>query len=130
MRLAEEFWSWARGTRPRPPPGPRRPAATLLLYAAAFAHLPLVYLLVRDAALAPPFAISVGLVAMGLAWAGGVTLEGRRPGTTRFIAGAAVAEGLLGLLPQVGDALGSARWVFAAIALLAGAALVVLLRRA
>lgn len=126
----EEFWSFVRGTRPRPPPGPRKPLASLFLVAASFAHLPLVYLLVRDVTLAPPVAIAVGLIAMGLAWCGGVALEGRRPGTTRLVAATAVLEGALAFAPPIEASLGSARFGFVAIAAFAACGLLLLRRPA
>ena len=128
MGAWDEFVAFVRGTRPRPPPGPRKPLAALLLVAASLAHLPLVYALVRDVQLVPVFTLAVGLTAMGLAWSGGVSLEGRRRGTARAIAAIAVAEGSLAVVPVVADAIGPARWLFVLSALLAGAGLAVLVR--
>lgn len=128
MSLAKEAWAFIKGTRPRPPPGPRAPLATLLLVLASLAHLPLVYLLVADASLVPAFALAVGLLAMGLAWAGGVSLEGRRRGTARAFALVGVAEGVLSVVPDVVAATDRARWLFLAIALLCAGALWALVR--
>ncbi|HUR69013.1 MAG TPA: hypothetical protein VM370_07175 [Candidatus Thermoplasmatota archaeon] len=127
MAWLDEVVAFAKGTRPRPPPGPKRPLATLLLVGAALLHLPLVYWLVANVALQPPFAITVGLIAMGLAWSGGVSLEGRRAGTVRFIAAFGVAEGALAFVPVLAAALDGARWLFVAIALASLAAIVVTL---
>lgn len=128
MAAWDELVAFLKGTRPRPPPGPRKPLATALLVAAAVLHLPVVYLLVGSPALSPPFAIAVGALSMGLAWSGGVTLEGRRGGTARAFAALGVAEGALAFVPLLADALGDARWLFVGIALFSALALVVLLR--
>lgn len=118
-----EFVKFVRGTRTPPPRGRASPLAMTLLVLATLAHLPLVYLLVRDSALAPPYAIFVGLVAMGLAWSGGVSLEGRRRGSAQIIAAVAIAEGALAFLPTLETALDAARWLFLLVAALAAGAL-------
>lgn len=128
MSLSREVWAFVKGTRPRPPPGPRAPLATLLLVLASLAHLPLVYLLVADASLVPAFALVVGLLAMGLAWSGGVSLEGRRRGTARAFALVGIAEGMLTFVPDVIAATDGARWLFLANALLCAGALWALVR--
>lgn len=115
MRAWDEFVAFARGTRPRPPPGPQDPRATGLLVTAALLHLPIVYLLVRDATQLPVLTLAVGLLAMGLAWSGGVTLEGRRAGTVRALAALGVAEGALAFTPPIVASLGNARWLFLGI---------------
>lgn len=122
MSFAQEVWAFVKGTRPRPPPGPQAPVATALMVAAALAHLPLVYLLVADATLGPPIAVGVGLLAMGLAWSGGVSLEGRRRGTARAMAFAGILEGSLAFVPAVADAADGARWLFLVNALLCAGA--------
>lgn len=128
MRSWDEFVGFVRGTRPRPPPGPSQPVVTALLAVAAVLHLPLAYLAVAAIELAPAFTILVGLLAMGLTWCAGVSLEGRRIGTVRGIAIAGTLEGGLALLPAVAAALGSARWLLLLSALLCGLALVKLAR--
>ena len=123
-----EFVDFLRGTRPRAPPGRKRPLAAILLFAGSFVHLPLVYALLRDLEIQPPLALAVGLIAMGLAWSGGVSLEGRRRGTAQLIAAFALAQTALAFVPVVADAIGSARWLFVAIGALALCALVALSR--
>ena len=126
MRTWAEFIEFVRGTRERPPPGPPRPLATLLLVLASLAHLPVVYGIVRDGTLAPPIGLLIGLLSMGLAWASGVSLEGRRIGTARALAALGVAEGALALVPAIGAALDGARWLLVVIAALCGGAYLVL----
>lgn len=128
MRSWDDVVAFVRGTRPRPPPGPKRPLATVLLVAAALAHLPLVYLLVGDSARSPALVIAIGLLSMGLAWSGGVSLEGRRQGTVRAISMLAIAEGAIVFAP-LDPPLGSARWLFLVVAALAGGALWIVLSR-
>lgn len=128
MAAWDEFVAFLKGTRPRPPPGPSKPLATAFLVAAATLHLPAVYLLVAHTTLSPPFALSVGILSMGLAWAGGVSLEGRRRGTARAFAALGVAEGALAIVPQMGEALGNARWFFLGVSALSALALLVLVR--
>lgn len=128
MRTWTEFIEFVRGTRVPPPPGPHRPLATLLLVGAALVHLPIVHALVRAGELAPPFTVAVGLVAMGLAWSGGVSLEGRRNGTALAIAAIALVESALAVVPPVAAALGPSRWIFLASGAFAAGALAALLR--
>lgn len=128
MTVWDEFVAFLKGTRPRPPPGPRSPLATTLLVAASLLHLPLVYLLIAHTELTPPFALTVGLLAMGLAWSGGCSLEGRRRGTVRALAAAGVLEGALVVVPQIADALGPSKWLFVAIGACSALALLALLR--
>lgn len=123
-----EFVDFVRGTRPPAPPRRKRPLVALLLFAASFAHLPLIYALVRDLELQPPFTLAIGLIAMGLAWSGGVSLEGRRRGTAQLIAAFALGETALAFVPIVADAIGPARWLFVAIGALALGALIALAR--
>lgn len=130
MRSWADFVDFVRGTRPRPPPGPPRPLATVLLVAASLLHLPLVYALLRDIDLQPSFTLAVGLIAMGLAWSGGVSLEGRRQGTVRLFAALALGESALAFVPLIGETIGAARWLFVAIGALALGAFVVLARDA
>lgn len=71
------------------PRGPPDPVGFVLLLAAAFCSLPAIYLLLAHEA--PPYAaLSTGLVAMGLAWAGGCALEGRRRRTVLGLASAGI----------------------------------------
>lgn len=128
MRSWDELVDFVKGTRPRAPPGPKRPLVTVLLVVASLLHLPLVYFLVSGIALQPAFTLAVGLIAIGLAWSGGVALEGRRHGTVRFIAAMALGESALAFVPVLAAALGVYRWLFVAIGTLAVAALAVLLR--
>lgn len=111
-----------RGTRPRAPAGPRDARAMLLLVVAALLHLPIVYLLVGDARFPPTITLGLGLLSMGLAWSGGVALEGRRRGTVRALAALGVAEGALVFVPALASALGDARWLFVGISVLCGCA--------
>lgn len=128
MAWSDEVVAFVKGTRPRPPPGPKSMPAFLLFVAATACHLPLVYLLVRHDAFSPPAALTVGLLAMGLAWSGGCSLEGRRPRTVRAIAALGVAEGALAFAPPFAAPLGEARWLFLAIAAFAAAGLASALR--
>lgn len=128
MRSWGEFVDFLRGTRPLQPPGRKRPLAMVLLFSAALAHLPLVYFLVKNVELQPPFTLAVGLIAMGLAWSGGVSLEGRRRGTAQIVAAFALGESALAFVPSLASALGAARWLFVAIGLLALGALATLAR--
>lgn len=123
-----EFVDFVRGTRPLRPPARKRPLVMVLLFSAALVHLPLVYFLVRNVELQPPLTLAVGLIAMGLAWSGGVSLEGRRRGTSQLIAAIALGESALAFVPTLGEALGPARWLFVAIGALALGALLSLSR--
>lgn len=125
MGAMREVWAFVRGTRARPPPGPSAPLAATLLFAASLAHLPVVYALVATHAFPPAIGLLVGALSMGTAWAGGVALEGRRPGTTRTFCVLAIAQAALAFAPQAA-ALGPARWLLLVVALLAAAALVAL----
>lgn len=73
--------------------------------------------------MAPPIPVLVGLLSMGLAWASGVALEGRRRGTTRLIAALGVAQGAFVFAPGVASALDGARWLFVVVALLSAGAM-------
>lgn len=128
MSFLREVWAFVRGTRQRPPPGPKSPLATGLFVVASLAHLPLVYLLVRHDGMAPPLPLAIGLLCMGIAWSGGVALEGRRRGTTRAFAVLGMAEGALAFVPMLVEPLGSARWLFVLIALLCAGALTAAVR--
>lgn len=119
----DDVIGFLRGTRPPAPPGPKRPLATVLLFAAAIVHLPIVYALVAAIELAPPFTIAIGLLSMGLAWSGGVALEGRRPRTMRFIAALGVAEATLAFVPMIALALDGVRWLFLVVGALSAGAL-------
>lgn len=119
----DEVIAFLRGTRRPAPPGPKRPRVTILLVLASLLHLPIVYLLVAGGVSFPSVTLLVGLLSIGLAWCGGVSLEGRRPGTVRTIAGVGLAEGILAFVPAVAAILGGARWIFLGIALLSGLAL-------
>lgn len=68
--------------------------AAIPLFAAALADLPVVYRLVGDDVAPPAVSLSLGLLAMGLAWSGGCALEGRRAGTVYAIAWLGVAQPL------------------------------------
>lgn len=122
MHVWDELVSFIRGTRPPAPLGPRRRLATVLLVTAALVHLPLVYLFVAMPTM-PTVTLAVGLVAIGLAWCSGVSLEGRRAGTVRAIAAVGVAEGALAFVPPVAEPLGNARYLFVAIAALCAGSL-------
>jgi hypothetical protein len=99
-----------------------------LLLTAALLHLPLVYLLIGRPEVTPVLSILVGLLSMGLAWGSGVSLEGRRSGTVLILSSFGVAEGALMFLPEITEALGNARWIFAGIALLSAVSLKASLR--
>jgi len=122
VRTLEDVIDFVRGRRERPPPGPKHPLAMILLVLASLLHLPIVYLLVALNEAMPTVTLFVGLLSIGLAWCGGVSLEGRRPGTVRVVAAFGVAEGALAFAPSLASALGDARWLFVAIAILASLA--------
>lgn len=71
----------------------------------------------------PGVTLVVGLLAIGLAWCGGVSLEGRRAGTVRLVGAFGVAEAAFAFVPTLADPLGSARWGFLAIGALCALAL-------
>lgn len=123
MRV-DEFIAFLRGTRARPPPGSKRPRVTYALVAASFLHLPIVYLLVAAIGEMPSITLGLGLLSIGLAWGGGVALEGRRSGTVRALSALGVMEGALAFVPAIADPLGNVRWLFLAIAALCGGALI------
>ncbi|HET6404598.1 MAG TPA: hypothetical protein VFH78_08115 [Candidatus Thermoplasmatota archaeon] len=123
MRSWQEFVDFVRGTRQRPPPGRKRPLVATLLFAASVAHLPLVYALVRGVELPPAVPMAIGLLAMGLAWSGGVALEGRRRGTAQIFSALAVAQSLLAFVPPIAASTGSLRWLFVLIGAMAVGAL-------
>lgn len=77
-----------------------------VLVAASLLHLPLVYRLIARDDTPPAAAISIGLLSMGLAWSAGCSLENRRRGTIRGIAGAGLAAPLLVLVWGPSFALG------------------------
>jgi hypothetical protein len=76
----------------------------------------------------PAFVLGVGLLGMGLAWAGGVSLEGRRHGTARAFCALGIAAGVLAFAPALAGPLGGARFVFLAIAALSAGGIVALAR--
>jgi hypothetical protein len=90
---------------------------------ASAVNLPAVYALVDPTLdlVARLYALYLGLLAMGLAWAAGAALEGRRRGSVRAIAGLGVLSPLLALIPPSKDVLGGGLlWMLtcAALALL------------
>lgn len=76
----------------------------LLLLAACLALLPIVHPLVAEARVDPPVVIGLGLLSMGLAWAGGCSLQARRRRTVYAIAVAGVALPLLAWTPMLAPA--------------------------
>lgn len=105
-------------------------ATFVLLVGASLAHLPLVYGLVGEDARLAPVALSDGLLAMGLAWSAGCSLEDRRRGTVRGITMLGIAGPVVALMPFF--PIGFAPWE-QALLILGGAlstlALYVLVRR-
>lgn len=69
------------------------------LVVAALADLPVVYGLVPRDDLSPAVALAFGFLAMGLAWAAGFVIEGRRRAFSLFVCGLGVAEGAAALVP-------------------------------
>lgn len=110
------------------PRGPPSPLGFVLLLLASFASLPAIYRLLADAA--PPFvAIGTGAVAMGLAWAAGCALEGRRRGTVLGLAAAGAVAFLAVLVaPGVSD-FGAVRIPLGAMSALSAVGLVAVARR-
>jgi hypothetical protein len=96
------------------------------LVAAALANLPAVYVLVANDDAPPVVALGFGFLAMGLAWAAGFRIEGRRRWFVLVMSAAGLLEGLAAATPPV-DALlrgGGARWwlvASGALSALAGA---------
>lgn len=68
----------ARGASSRSVRGRASVATSLLLIAAALADMPAVYVLVARARTPPALSLGFGFLSMGLAWAAGFELEGRR----------------------------------------------------
>ncbi|HEX2022428.1 MAG TPA: hypothetical protein VHH36_06925 [Candidatus Thermoplasmatota archaeon] len=88
-----------------------------LLVGASVLDLPAVYLVMADDASDPPPVVALGLVAMGVAWAGGRALEDKRRGSVALVALCGVAQAPLLLVPQVSSAIGGAwPWVAASSA--------------
>lgn len=111
------------------PRGPPDPFAFVLLLLAAFCALPAVYRMLADDA-PPLLAMGTGTVAMGLAWAGGCALEGRRRRTVMGLAAAGAAAFVAVLLaPGVPD-FGAVRTPLAVMSALSAIALVSVARRA
>lgn len=85
-----------------------RAGAMALLVLAACALMPIIWSTLAKGESEPAVALSVGLLAAGLCWAGGCALEGRRRGTVLAIAALGVVVGLLALAPRVASELGGA----------------------
>lgn len=77
-----------------------------LLVGAGVANLPLVYAMLAVPDLHAAIGIATGLLSMGLAWAGGAALEGRRHGSVRVIAALGVLEVAIPLVPAARETLG------------------------
>lgn len=101
----------------------------LLLVVACVLLLPVIYHVVSRDKAGAPLALSLGLLAMGLAWSGGCALENRRRGTVRGIAALGVALPLLALLPAFPEPFAAAERAFLAGAAGASALAVALLLR-
>jgi len=69
------------------------------LVAAAVVNLPVVYGLVSRDDLSPAIALAFGFLAMGLAWAAGFVIEGRRRAFSLVVCGLGVAEAAAALVP-------------------------------
>lgn len=101
----------------------------LLLVAAGVANLPLVHAVLS---LAEPPALAVfgaGLLSMGLAWAGGCAIEGRRHGSIVILGSLGLAEAVVPLVPWARESLGDAAIVWPLVAAAASGAALVLLAR-
>lgn len=73
---------------------------TGLLVGASLANLPVVYVLVAGG---DPMALLAGFVAMGLAWAGGFHVQGKRPGLVMALAGIGVVESVAVFVPAFAE---------------------------
>jgi hypothetical protein len=92
----------------------------VLLTGAAAATLPVVYALVRpDLAVAARLvALFLGLLAMGLAWAAGASLEDRRRGSVAAVCALGVVAPALAAVPVARDLVaGGMAWLLAGAAL-------------
>lgn len=74
-----------------------------LYVAAALANLPIVYRLVGDGAVQATTCLMFGSLAMGLAWAGGFLLEGRKRWFSLFMAAVGGVELVFALTPIGAD---------------------------
>lgn len=109
---------------------PSRLVPFALLVGAAIVQLPLVYTLVERRDAAPPVALGVGLLSMGLAWSAGCSLEDRRKGTVRAISLAGALAPWLAFVPSFPvDFAPWERLLLAACSLLSAAGLALLWRR-
>ncbi|GEM_PF-4482027 len=91
-----------------------------LLSGAAVANLPVVYTLVRPDldATARLFALFLGLLSMGLAWAAGASLEDRRRRSVAIVGALGVLSPLLAVAPVARDTLGGGlAWLLVGAAL-------------
>lgn len=103
----------------------------LLLVGAGVANLPLVYMVLeRMPDAPPPLVLSVGLLSMGLSWAGGCAIQERRPGSVVAIAALGVAEALVPLVPGAREALGVHALVWPLLAAAFSAAALIVRHRA
>ena len=77
-----------------------------ILVAASLANLPVVYLLLAQGATeTQPFVVlGVGFVAMGLAWAAGFHVQGKRPRLVQALVLPGLAEAGLAFVPGYGPA--------------------------
>lgn len=78
-----------------------RPVATVALVLAGVADLPVVYYVVAELGSPPLVSVALGLLAMGLAWAGGCALEGRRRRTLLLLSLLGTLQALLALVPAL-----------------------------
>ena len=105
-----------------------RRATFIVLVVASSLLFPLVYRLIALGE-APPYALSYGLLSMGLAWSGGCALENRRRGTVRALTAAGLAAPLVTLVPALSVGLGGLeRALLAGVGLLCAVAMGLLLR--
>lgn len=70
-----------------------------LLVAASLVNLPVVYRMVRDAPTDAALVLGVGFVSMGLAWAAGFHVQGKRPRLVQVLTLPGIAEAAIAFAP-------------------------------